>query len=1015
MNEAAAVNCFNDFIDYDVNNSHICQNDFIIASTNRYSVLGDVNSGGPPVDDISSTSVNNHKNCISNGNTCRNDYVYSKLKKVTKQHIEGLTIGHLNVRSLLPKIEQIRHLLDNTKFDIFCINESWLDSSISYHEIEVTGYKMFNKPRNRHGGGVAIYIRNDLKYKRRIDLELANIECIWLEVVLHKTKLLLCSLYRPPSMGNDYYNNMLDCIEKACFEDKLVVLIGDLNINYIIDESLSSNPLYYIECANNLKQLVESYTRVTPTSKSTIDVILSSHPELHTCTDVYEIALSDHYLIYTSLDLTKSKKNVQAHKHICYRSYKNFNDNDFIHDVQYSNEFANVLHCSDVTTAWSIWKNEFLRIANVHAPIKNSRLKNRYNPWIDNDIVKRMYYRDYLHKLMIKNPSIDIKNEYKSVRNEVNCMINNAKLKYYDKLYNEGRTNGKILWKELKKLSGSKHTENEVSEFSAEDFNSYFSSVGLNVTNHFPDNGNLLWKGPDSIYNFKFNKVCTTNVLKLLNGLSSTSSLDILTFDCKLLTLSSHIIVESLTHIFNLSLMSGIIPDDWKHAKVTPVFKGSGSTHEITNYRPISVIGHIAKIIQKEVQCQLMSFLIEHQFITLDQYAYRKFHSTTNCLHVTVDEWLQNMDDKLLTGVCFLDIAKCFDTINHEILLKKLGKYGIRNSELYWFQSYLSNRSQSVNYCNNLSGTSTVNIGVPQGSTLGPLLFVLFVNDLPMHIKNARCTMYADDTIIYVNGDKVSEANDLICDTLATVNEWYIANKLVLNVNKCNAMLISPNNVDLDNDFEVILNGRAISNVHFTKYLGVIVDSQLKFHCNINELVKKLSQKIAWLGRLRHIVTAPVLSLVYHTYIQPIFDYCCTVWGCNAVNINAIQKLQNRAARIITSNFDIINVRGEDLVKQLKWQTIDDRIKYFLNIQMYQAIHGNSPDYLCNSIVMACESNDLSTRSHNTLNVEVPFCRTDVMKRSFIYRGSKLWNNLPDNVQNSESVNVFKHNLKTLK
>jgi len=156
-----------------------------------------------------------------------------------------------------------------------------------------------------------------------------------------------------------------------------------------------------------------------------------------------------------------------------------------------------------------------------------------------------------------------------------------------------------------------------------------------------------------------------------------------------------------------------------------------------------------------------------------------------------------------------------------------------------------------------------------------------------------------------------------------------------------------------------------------------MVDDHLKFDIHVNELVKRISAKLSWLCRLRRTVPKSVLILTYKSYIQPIFDYACTVWGCSNTNINVIQRLQNRAAQIICSNFDIINVRGEDLVRQLKWQSVSKRIDYFLATQMYNCIHGNAPDYLCNSIVMACESNDVNTRSNNSLNVQIPYCRTN--------------------------------------
>ena len=1024
--KAAAVNSVttnvtddsSDFIFNDFITPHCgTHTDSMVLLQNRFSVLDvDDDSGSSIVDcDIPHASnfvIDEHVSCDSahvphNVNNFKG--LSYKLDKVN-----GLKIGHINVRSLLPKIDQIRYVISKCNFDIFCINESWLDDTILPHEYGVDGYSDVAKHRNRHGGGVIIYVKNCISFKKRSDLETDILECLWIEFTYDKKPALLCSMYRPPSACTTYYNHMLDCIEKACLEDKFTVITGDLNFNYVLDETLCKNPLHLIETSNELKQLVDSYTRVTPTCKSLIDVILSSHPDLHQSTGVCDLALSDHRLVYTVINCNKSSSKKQIHNEITYRNYKNFDVHRFNADLINSNVLQNVVNINDVNVAWNTFKSEFLRICNNHAPLCTSRVKNRYNPWINNEIVKLMYRRDFLHREMVRNPSDDVINEFKAVRHEVNIKIKDAKCLYFETLYAEGKSNPKALWSEMRKLAGKTKCDPS-SDLTAEQFNNHFCNIGNNVTSHFPSSSNLLWKGPSSIHHFKFKNISEDSVLKLLKGLSLSSSLDLLSFDCKLLRLSCESIVSHVTHLFNLTFTHGLIPKDWKVARVSPVYKKSGVVNNASNYRPISVLGFLAKLIEKDVQCQLMSYLIVNDFITLDQSAYKKFHSTSSCLHTTIDEWLQNFDDKLYTGICFLDIAKCFDTINHDLLLSKLVKYGVNDVELKWFKSYLCDRQQFVCYRNSFSNYGDVTLGVPQGSTLGPLLFMLFVNDLPIHINGARCAMYADDTAVFVSSDSVEGVNQKLNSVLGNVYDWYTSNRLVLNIDKSNAMLINNGSLRDENDtFEVLLNNTHLNTVHSTKYLGVHVDDQLQFHCHLDNLVKKLSSKLSWLCRLRHSVPRNVLELTFNLYIQPLFDYACTVWGCSKTNVDIIQRLQNRAARIICSDFDIINTRGIDLVKQLKWQTITDRINYFLSIMMYNCVYGNAPAYLSNSIVMACETNDVNTRLNDTLQVHIPDCRTNAMKKSFIYRGSVVWNQLPSNLHEASSVDVFKKGAKLI-
>ena len=883
------------------------------------------------------------------------------------------------------------------------------------HEYAVDGYKVEVKNRCSRGGGVAMYIKNNVSYLRRCDLESHDIEIIWLQISLRHTNYLICSVYRPPSANNDYFEKFLDgfdCVSNGNNDCNNVIVTGDLNIHY--DKTSVNNPLCLFESLFNLTQIVDEYTRVTNSTKSIIDVVFTSNPQVHETTKIFHVALSDHYLVFTSIKVSKDVHNSQSHKEIKYRSYKKFDEYAFIEDLTNASILRHLENSSNVEMAWDYFKSEFLRICDLHAPICVSRLKNRYKPWVNSDIVKLMYRRDFLYRKAVSKNDPTALVQYKNIRNQVNVLINRSKSNYYEKLYNESKHNSKYFWKELNKLSDKVHSEESISleGLNASELNEFFVNIGINTTGNLPE-VSPPWKNPDCLYHFRFCDINCESVCKLLKQLNTSSSLDVLTFDSKLLRIAYNVIAPLLTFIYNMSLSSGVIPYDWKYSRVSPVYKGKGDASDPSNFRPISVICHIAKIFEKEVQCQLVSYLIKYDFISLDQSAYRTYHSTITSLHNTIDEWLQNIDDKLLTAVCFLDISKCFDTIDHRILLEKMNKYGIKDTELKWFKSYLNNRSQSVFYKNKLSPALSMKLGVPQGSNLGPLLFVLFVNDLPLHVRNSRISMFADDTIIYNCSTDARALVEELNETLVSVNEWYISNRLTLNVSKSNIMFISNliNGDTLDN-FSVSIGDVPINQTDVTKYLGVLIDNKLKFDVHINNLVKNLSSKLRWLSGLRHIVPRKVLELVYFTYILPIFDYACSLWGCTNANVAIIQRLQNRAARIITAQFDIINVRGISIVKELGWLTVKDRINYFLGVYMYRCIHGLAPLNLCNAVVMACETHDRNTRLINSNDVAIPFCRTDIMKKSFIYRASVVWNSLPNDIKMSESLEIFKKHVK---
>ena len=801
----------------------------------------------------------------------------------------GLKIGQLNVRSILPKIEEIRYLLSNSGLDILCINESWLDNTICNSEINVDNYVTVRNDRNRSGGGVLIYIKENLDYKERADLCVETIEATWIELKLtSNTSMLLCCLYRPPSAKNEYFNDMLDMFEKAYVENSELCLAGDLNHNYVFDESLSTNPIHYIENLYMLKQIVTEPTRVTMTSSTLLDVILTSIPDKHVMTGIAKICLSDHYLVFTCLNV---KTKVLGHKTVKYRDYSGFVTEKYINSLKESEVFTSIQSkCSDVIDDWRKWKDEFDRISEKNAPIKCVRVKKRYNPWITSDIIKLMYERDYIH---LKATQSEIKNltlwgRYKQLRNKINSMVNQAKKDYFSNLVNESKGNSKKMWKEVNKIVNDEQGNNKIPpDMTADAFNSYYVQIGKQIAQQ-SDSDSSLWKNPNCLYTFKFRKISVKDVYDQLVKLDSDSSLDILNMDCKLLKLGAEILAPSITSLFNSSVETGRIPNDWKYARVTPIYKGKGDKNMHGNYRPISVLCHISKILEREIQTQLMEYLTDHALVNIDQFAFLKSHSTQTCLHRLVDDWLEAMDDDEIIGACFLDIQKCFDTINHKLLLQKLAYYGINDNELQWFTNYLHERQQSV-FCNGmLSKPEQIDIGVPQGSILGPILFLLYVNDLSQHIPNGSCNMYADDVAVYLSGTDIVDVKNSLQDCIDGAVAWHDANKLKVNVGKSNVMLIGSKNKICNDDgdrFQIVIDDEQLERVRSTRYLGVILDDLLNWNNQTHSVSASISYKLSILSRFSKTAPSSLLDIVYKTCIQPTIDYGCTIWG-NCSNSN---------------------------------------------------------------------------------------------------------------------------------
>jgi hypothetical protein len=437
--------------------------------------------------------------------------------------------------------------------------------------------------------------------------------------------------------------------------------------------------------------------------------------------------------------------------------------------------------------------------------------------------------------------------------------------------------------------------------------------------------------------------------------------------------------------------------------------------YEKGNYRPISVIAHIAKICELQVQKQFLTYLLDNDYISIDQSAYRKCHSTQTALHRVTDDWLDNICDGLFTGVCCLDIKKCFDTIDHRILLKKLSYYGIHGKELDWFKSYLVNRAQVVKSNGKTSSQKFLNIGVPQGSVLGPILFMIYVNDLSQHVHLGTANLYADDTLIYCTGTTVSEVNSKLQKCVNEVFNWYEGNRLVLNASKSNTMLVASKYAINQGDcnMNINLNGCVLEQLSALDYLGVKIDDSLTWSEQILKMCKSISFKVSKLARLTKILPYRTVILLYNCFIQPSIDYAITIWGnTSATNLAKIQRLQNFAARAVTKKYDYINYRGIDIVHELGWMDVLQRHNYFQCILMFKSIHGMAPYYLTNNILMEIELRKITTRTHE-MNVHLPTPSSEFSKSSFIYSAGTQWNNLPGAIKDCHSLDTFKKHLKT--
>ena len=400
----------------------------------------------------------------------------------------------------------------------------------------------------------------------------------------------------------------------------------------------------------------------------------------------------------------------------------------------------------------------------------------------------------------------------------------------------------------------------------------------------------------------------------------------------------------------------------------------------MNNYRPISIIPVVPKVFERIIYDQAYAFLTNNNILSNCQSGFRCLHSTITALLEATNDWAYNIDRGNVNSVVFLDLKKAIDTVNHSILLSKLNAYGFGCSTNNWLASYLHDRSQKCFVNNHLSDYCTLLCEIPQGTILGPLLFLIYINDLPNCLEHSKPRVYADDTRLTFASNNVEDMNLFSNQDLAKV-EWLVANKLTLNQSKTEFMLIGSRQrlSNFISEPSLAIEGVPIKQVPLTKSLGVHIDEHLTWSEHIHKLTKKIASGIGALKRVRPFVPATTLRYIYNSLIQPDFDYCSVVWGnCNKTLADKLKKLQNRAARVLT--FSSYDTSADPLIRQLGWNELDNQRKFHKAVMVHKSLHGLAPDYLCSMFKDRSSITSYSLKDTEG-KLAIPKSRTDYLKK----------------------------------
>ena len=829
------------------------------------------------------------------------------------------------------------------------------------------------------------------------------------KITFGNLNFIIIGVYRPHS-GNikDFTNKLLNILTNINLQHQKIFILGDFNINLLNDDN--DILLFKTEMnALSFSSLISKPTRFPPGNSFCLPSLLD-HIWTNSLIDCYSGIilkdLSDHCPTFVNIPLDKE---VNSNIKIKFRDYSEINTSNFCNAVA-DLDWNNIITC-DINLSMNKFEECLNDLHNAHFPIKTKIIssKRKMKPWLTSGILKSVktksrYFK--LYKLGLMNETT-----YKNYKNKFTSMLRCAKENYYRILFINNKKNSRIIWSTFKDLLGKNKEMNILQKVRIGDsditdenqianaFNSFFSSIGPNLDINLPhiNKSHSDFMPPTVPQSFFLNPTTPDEICGLLLKLKKKKT-DINSVPLSILMKIRHLICFPLSRLINLSFLSGVFPDRLKIAKIVPIHK-AGQLDDINNFRPISILPTFSKLFEKCMANRLISFLDKFRIISNHQFGFQKGKTTTQAIQNFISHVYDSFNKKNHSIGVFLDFKKAFDTVNHKILISKLENYGIRGIPKNWFISYLENRLQRVSIGNTFSQYNAIKTGVPQGSILGPILFILYINDLPQVSKKIHTTMFADDSSLIASHKNFNQLVQDINLDMVRVYEWTLCNRLSLNLNKTVCMLFTKRKVRDIDTFSIKINNADVPFVQCHKFLGVNLDNKLSFKKHVESVVNKASKSIGIFYKTKSFLSKNLLTTLYYSLIYPYFLYANEIWGGTyPTYLQSILLLQKRIVRII--NKESFLAHTTPLFIESKILRISDIHKLVI-AQMGFKSNINSDNL---------PAHNYNTRNRNILRPE--FQRLSICQKSITYKLPVIWNSLPDHLKHIEKYNRFKFELK---
>ena len=974
---------------------------------------------------------------------------------------KNLTVISINIANLLSKLSSLKLFLNNitspcNKPDVIVVVETHLskaqNSGFDDSDLKklIPGYVFFQRGRQtKRGGGVGVFINQDLSSEAGIFKEANKVPFIeehFENIVIQipevvstgnntfKKDLIIAAVYRPPNQGNsDIFQEGMETLLKTLDKRKHEIIIaGDFNLD-LLKYSNHIPTGAYLDLISEYRFLprIVRPTRIKKQSATLIDHILTKDTGYHIVSGIVDIEIAggsgytDHLPTFTVIKIGQTPQN---RNETITKTYFTTDDHEKRRNQLRAENWEEVYALSDANEIYDLIQSKYgkhYHESKTTKTYKKRSNKYRREPWMTNELLADMRKRDRLAKNKEK------RTEYKKLRNEIVAKVRKAEREYVKKQIDENIGDIKKHWSIIRSVTNKTNNKEDVTtgfyylgnfieddQENANCMNDYLANIGKETNESVGRAKNnpmhYLQKHCQANQNsLLFSDVTALDVAEACKKFTLKTSSDSSGFQQNIVLKDIDLMAPIIAHLVNVSQATGVFPENGKIARVIPIYKNKGSKQLYENYRPVSLLPILSKIIERLIYNKLFDFLVRYDIIFDSQYGFRTGHSTT---HATLD-FIQTIEDSIekneyAIGV-FCDLSKAFDTLNHKVLLTKLEHYGIRGSSLQWFTSYLKDRRQYVEWNSCKSSTALIETGVPQGSILGPLLFLLYINDLPSATR-LKCIMYADDTNLLIKGRNIEQLVIDLNQELEYVNDFFKANQLKLNAKKTKIILFQKKNAADDSQLQVFLNSEKLEFEKEARFLGLTIDNNLSWEKHCSNVANTISRNNSLINRAKKLLPSRSLKLLYNSFTQPHLQYGVAAWGgCTGRNKKRIISIQKRTIRTISKSY--FSSHTEPRMKKLGILKFDDLYKQQCLSLVHDCLNQKAPTEIQKLVKLENSQTGPSLRNQATdkHKLNIPLRKTRAGSSSFRAKGPTFWNILPNELKNITKRNSFCKRIKS--